>query len=447
MKGAICGLIASTLLIGLGQGRVAWAQKRVVVEQFQGSGAEKDKFRQMVISAVEKAGGEVIPDKKVAASEADLGLLAVSDNYAAAAKELKAAAFVGGAVTGSKKLTAKLKIKDATGSGLGDESWSGASGKALLSAIDGNLNARVAEILGKVGGGAGAPPPPPVAAAEKPAKSEEEAPKAKPKSDDGGGSAKSSSGSAGENTVSASADSDSNAGALKGLDVMVGAHVYSRKFDYNVPVKNAPQAYNLSAAPAISGALEYFFTPYVGVAVSGEYSIALFSKNTDGDVFKTSSMGFGADLRGRYTISSVELTGSAGYRVNTFKIVPEADYDGTPPQVAGVNYGQVRVGVGARIPLNDSFALIGGGAYLHLLSMGDLKSDAYFPYATGRGGEGNAGLAVALPWAHGLEARALVDLRRYVFSMNPVDLGDTRVAGGATDQYIGVTVGVGYRPR
>jgi hypothetical protein len=111
--------------------------------------------------------------------------------------------------------------------------------------------------------------------------------------------------------------------------------------------------------------------------------------------------------------------------------------------VAGVNYEQVRVGGSVRVPLNDKAAIIGGANYLHLITMGQIKKE-YFPNATGRGGEGFAGVAFALSWMKGLEGRVTADLRRYVFTLNP-KVGDTRVAGGATDQYIGLNLGVAYR--
>jgi hypothetical protein len=119
MKRAVCGLIASTLLVVAGG--EAWAQKtrKVVVEQFKGAGA--DKFRDLVANALEKVSGiDVVADKKVATTEADLGLLTVSDSYEAVARELKVAAFVGGTVAGTKKKTTlKLRVKDAEGNALG----------------------------------------------------------------------------------------------------------------------------------------------------------------------------------------------------------------------------------------------------------------------------------------------------------------------------------------
>ena len=52
-------------------------------------------------------------DKKVAATEADLGLIQASDAYDAVAKQLKASAFVGGKVTSAKKPKATLTVRGA----------------------------------------------------------------------------------------------------------------------------------------------------------------------------------------------------------------------------------------------------------------------------------------------------------------------------------------------
>src|SRR5947209_277302 len=139
MKGAICGLFASTLLLSVGAARVAHAEKgrRVVVEQFSGTGAEK--FRRLVQSTLARQGVDLVSDKKVAATEADLGLLQVSDNYAAVAKELGVVAFVDGTVTGSKHLTARLKVKGADGASLGGGSWTGANERKLVATVDDTL--------------------------------------------------------------------------------------------------------------------------------------------------------------------------------------------------------------------------------------------------------------------------------------------------------------------
>ena len=170
--------------------------------------------------------------------------------------------------------------------------------------------------------------------------------------------------------------------------------------------------------------------------------MALISEDKAGFRYTTASMGYSLGAKYRMFFGATELIGGLAYSGYGFKITPESA-DKTPPQVAAVDYKQVKIGASARIPLSDKFAVVGGGNYLHLLSMGELR-DRYFPFATGRGGEGYAGIAFGLPWAAGLEGRLTADFRRYVFSMNS-DMMDARQAGGAVDQYVGANILFAFR--
>jgi hypothetical protein len=445
MKGAICSLLASALVLTVGA-RAARADKpkKVIVEQFSGTGA--DKFKRLVAGAVAKQGIEVVTDKKRAATEADLGLLQVSDNYPAVAKELGVGAFIDGTVTGSKHLTARLKVKGPDGAALGSASWTGANEKKLLNSIDDTLAKKLAGILG---GGAAKEEAPAAAAA--PAKEEavaEEAPKPRKKkaaaADEEEKPAKAKEDDA---SVSASASTESEepsgpASPYAHLDAAVGAHIYGRNFSYNRPLQGGQQGYKLPAVPAPTIALDYFFTKNIGLSGSFEYSVALISEDKAGFRYTTSSMGYSLGAKYRHFFGTTELIGGVAYAGYNFKVTPEAG-DKSAPQVAAVDYKQLKIGASLRIPVSDKFALIGGGNYLHLLGMGELR-DVYFPFATGRGGEGFAGVAFGLPWASGLEGRLTADFRRYVFAMNS-DKTDTRQAGGAIDQYVGANVLFAFR--
>jgi hypothetical protein len=460
MKAAIVGLLASAFLVSVGA-RTAHAQKpkKVVVEQF--SGVAADKFRRIVVAALVNQGIEVVSDKKRAATEADLGLLQVSDNYAAVAKELGAGAFIDGSVTGRRHLTARLKVKGPDGSPMGGASWMGANERKLLNTIDDTAAKKLASVLAGGGGGAAAAKEdaevaeaPAAKAAAKEEVAEETPPptkgrrkKAAPPPEEAGeegGSEKPSKARDDETTVAEEADEPGSSAPFKRLDLQIGAHVYGRNFSYNDSRQGGQQAYHLPAVPAPTLALDYYFMPFLGISVGAEYSVALISEDKAGARYRTGSFGYFFGAKGRYIMSSgmSELTFGLAYAANNFKITPESG-DQTPPQVAAVDYKQIRAGAGARIGISDKFALIGGGAYLHLLGIGELR-DVYFPYATGRGGEGFAGIALGLPWAKGLEARLTADLRRYVFSMNS-EQADDRIAGGATDQYVGANIAIGYR--
>jgi hypothetical protein len=457
---AICGFFASTLVGAIVHTPAAWAQKpkRVVVEQFSGTGA--DKFRIVVSRILVKGGVDIISDKKVATTEADLGLLQVSDNYAAVSKELKAGAFIDGTVTGKKKLTARLRVKGPDGAPMGNAIWQAKKLPALLKAVNATLSAKLATIFTNAAGGkqpeaaaapapvaAAAPapaddtPPPPKAAAKKKKADDEEPAPAEEKVAAADGE-KAAPADADEPTVSEEAEPEKPSKFHK-LDLAAGAHVYGRTFSYNQNAVGRQQEYRLPVVPAPAISVEYFFTPLIGAQLTAEYSVALISQDSAGNKYKTSSMAYSIGPRLRYNMGSTELTGGVSYAMNSFKVVPETG-DPTAPQVAGVEYKQVKVGGAARIAVTDKVAVVGGGNYLHLLGFGELQSDTYFPYATGRGGEGFAGLAFALPWMKGLEARGTLDLRRYVFDMHSQD-ADMRIAGGAVDQYVGVNILLGYR--
>jgi hypothetical protein len=454
MKGAICGLFASTLLLTLAAPGEALAEKktqRVVVEKFSGPGTVR--FRSMVLAVLSQRGAEIVDIDKVTATEADLGLLQVSDNYAAVGKELKVAAFFGGTITGKgKKVAARLRGTSGDGKSLGQVTWNAKSLAKLFAAVGANLSKKMGAMLSgtapKVEDVAGEPEPAgksggPVAAAD------EDEPRKKSKAaadsdDDPPTRSKRARGGDDETTVSASADEEEGPrlGGHNKLEISGGAHVYRRDFNYNDNIRGGQQAYKLPAVPAPALAVEYFFAPHFGVTAGGEYSVALISQDTAGNKYKTSALAYSLGGKARTWFGTTEVGGQLAYAVNSFKVTPEAG-DTSAPQVAGVNYEQIRVGATTRIPLTEKAAIVGGGSYLHLLSMGQIRKE-YFPNASGRGGEGYAGLAFALSWMKGLEGRITADLRRYVFSMNPQH-GDDRVAGGAVDQYIGLNLGVAYR--
>jgi hypothetical protein len=455
MTGAFYGLIASTLLVSLGVGGDAWAQKarKVVVEQFTGPGG--DKIRQDVIKAVGRLPSfEVVSDKKVAATEADLGLLQVSDSYAAVARELKAAAFVSGAVLGGKKPRARIVVKDAEGRDLGQETWTAPTVAKLSATVNRNLGDKIKGLFSSFGGGKAEA----VAAKsdEKPTKKEEapaaaavaandeEKPKkkGKRKAEVEEAPAAEASPAVAEESIaeSASADEPGPRSPFVRLDLAAGAHIFSRKFKYNQSLKGGLKEYDLALAPVPAISAEYYLHPNVGLMGAAEYAVGLKSENPRGDRLSTKYMAYFAGVRGRYLLSVGELGVHVGYGSQSFEVTKDPAV--VDAEVAGVKYNHVRGGASTRVSLSSSLALIAGGSYLHLLDTGEIGE--MFPGIKGKGGEGFAGVAVALPWQTGLEARAMLDFRRYVFTMNSID-DDTYIAGGATDQYIGATVKLAFR--
>lgn len=447
--GCVCALLATVALPPSARAQ----KKRIVVEQF--SGSSSDQLRQLVIDALGRdASFEVVPDKQVAAAEADLGLLQASDSYPAVAAQVKAAGFVAGKVQGKKKVTAEIVANDADGKPLGSKSWSGANAAAAVKAARGAIPTALAELLVKLKSA----PAVPVAArpAEKPVKEEKvaAAPEAtkkpakkaaeKPKADE---------------EVAEQADEEAavvSSGALLGLSAYAGIRMNQRAFTYNENISGGQKDLT-TPGPAVALGAEYFFLPYLGAALNFEYTILTalqWEDPTDQSVntYPVVSLAWDVGLRGKYPLGPLQLGGGVSYGAHTFDI---SIGDLPDPTVAGVAYTMVRAGVDATYAVNDMISVTAGGGYRHLLGLGPLQVD-YFPAAKGVGLDAFAGVAVALPWVAGLEARAMLNLRQYVFAMNSDDSdpdqdfdGNGRadyVAGGATDRYLGVFIGVGYRP-
>jgi hypothetical protein len=107
-----------------------------------------------------------------------------------------------------------------------------------------------------------------------------------------------------------------------------------------------------------------------------------------------------------------------------------------------VHYQVLRAGLGTRAALSSHFSLRASVDYLHVLSAGALTSTA-FPRAT------VTGVDVSLGAGYGIgktfEIQAAGALRRYGFDMRSRP-GDAFIAGGASDQYLSMIIGLAYRP-
>jgi hypothetical protein len=228
------------------------------------------------------------------------------------------------------------------------------------------------------------------------------------------------------------------------FDLWVGSHFYGRSFKYNQNF-SGEETYEAPIVPSPALSLDYFFTPHVGVTVGGEYAVGVSSQQASGGgALDTKAFGYFLGTLFRYLPSArTELVAGLAYAVNRFEVT--SDRAGPMAlRLPGVEYEQARVGGSIRFAMFRNVSLLGGASYLHLLALGELAR-AYFPRATGHGGEGHGGVAIRLGARSALEARVMVDLRRYVFAMNSVP-GDEHVVGGAVDQYLGLNVGLGYRP-
>ena len=465
MRGPSAVLLATTLLVGSLFSGEAFAQKKKVVVEMFNKGPNPAKVRAAIIRGLLKNGIEVIPDKRIAAVEADLGLIKVSDSYAAVARETKANAFIGGVVTAGRRPKARVVVRSAEGKTLGAQAWQAPNIGRLVAAVNATSGPRLAGIIK----GAGAAPAAvaradaasdPLASAERRRgrAAEEEAPaeaasKKEEPAEDIPAADEPEAPEGADADVAAEAEEEEAAPRKRargqGLNVAFVLRMFSRNFAYNQSKKGPQQGYQapeqkfngMPIVPAPGLALEYFPTAFAGAFASGNYAI-VGSKDSEGSRYTTKAFSWIVGAKGRIPVSSLEIEPSIGYGSHVFKITNFAN-DPNRIQVAPVDYRHVRVGSDARLPFAKDGSFVAGAHYLHMLDAGDiLKKEKYFK-GTALGFEMGAGVVLPLPFKKGLEARLGADFRQVTFSFSTLPT-DERVAGGATDRYIGLNLGVGY---
>ena len=99
----------------------------------------------------------------------------------------------------------------------------------------------------------------------------------------------------------------------------------------------------------------------------------------------------------------------------------------------------------------DKLALIGSAGYLMVSSAGEIVSAEYFRGATSSASGLDLGIGAAYEIRMSgkgtlkfLELRPMLTFRRYTFKFNPAD-DDPFIATGATDDYVGLNLGVATR--
>ncbi|MBN8232496.1 hypothetical protein JYK02_33770 [Corallococcus macrosporus] len=182
----------------------------------------------------------------------------------------------------------------------------------------------------------------------------------------------------------------------------------------------------------------------LGLTGSIDQSFGLKSTGSTGAVsYPTTAREWTAGLRyvmpfGQADRYGFEVTGT--YGMNTFRI--DAVDGERPLDLPNVEYKTAGLGLGLRAALSEKFDFNFRLGYQHPLDSGELSSDTWFPRMSAGAVTGSATLAYRLNRI--LDVRLKADLRRYFFKFNP-EPGDPYVAGGAVDQYPGLSLQLGFR--
>jgi hypothetical protein len=276
----------------------------------------------------------------------------------------------------------------------------------------------------------------------------------------------------GDEELSASVDSEKSKKAfeeespskpshtLPMIDASIGLRGFQRHLNYNDDVSGMP-TYNLSAAPSIAAAVEFYpmassggFAGNLGLTGGFDYGFALGSTydakpppGEEGKTFATKSYGYSIGAKMRFPVGAAELGLGLEYGGQAYLVSLAPPVQGAPG-VPDVSYSFVRPNFTGRIPLGEKLALRLGVGYLAVLSAGEIRTtDAtYFYSGTTKVAAVDGRLGAAMSVGTDLEARLEFDFRRYFYAMDPhPEQGDPFIVGGALDQYFGLTLALAYR--
>ena len=222
----------------------------------------------------------------------------------------------------------------------------------------------------------------------------------------------------------------------------VGPRVVNRRFNYKSDIFQALTTFQVPAMVAMAVDAESYYSHF-GVAGSFFY-VPEFNSAVNGnsaDPFPTTSMSFIAGARYRHTLAGITAHLAADYGGHNFTIKGESV---EKPPIPNVRYRFARAGAGARVELVPRLRAAVEGGYRHVLSAGEIASDAYFPRLGVAAFDAKAAVSVTVYGTWQVELAGT--LERYFYSMNP-EPGDAMVAGGAADQYLGGQLLLKYERR
>jgi TolB-like protein len=232
------------------------------------------------------------------------------------------------------------------------------------------------------------------------------------------------------------------------IEARAGLAMLHRALKYNQAYSQNVGNYSLPAAPVADVGLRIYPAAFgsdgwagnLGLDLHGQLAFGLDSETSDGTRYPTSYHEYDASFIGRVPISRHELHFLLGYKGQNFTM----DDKGKPEApVADVEYSGGRFGMGGRFGLTEAVFMGFDVAYTYLFGFGELASADWFPNTTGGGIEGQLYADIRLYKA--LDARLFAGYQRQFFDFHS-RVTDTRVAGGAVDEYInaGLALGLTY---
>lgn len=239
------------------------------------------------------------------------------------------------------------------------------------------------------------------------------------------------------------------------FEAALGARLYSRSFRYTdtlaqvLPGGNFQDLpnYGLSAAPMPYADLTFYpltksdSKVLQNLGLTGGFEMGIGTDVAYGATrFSQTHYRYHVGVRGRIPLGHVSIQPMAEFGGHEFSL---SSSSGQVVPFPSVNYTLIELGsdlVWRAHPL----IIRASGKLLLPVGLGDVASANWFPSAKGLGSHfgGQVGLAVSPAF----DVLISFDARIYGLNFNPVPDTATpdKVAGGATDQYVSVSLGLGY---
>jgi hypothetical protein len=469
-------LIGCLALLGMFFTTTAHAAKRAGVPKFDG--AQEALVRKKVMQILKAHGYDLVKSREMEIGLANTGALLDNDEgFQKVAKELALAVVVTGEI-GKKR--AKIAAHDGRdGSLLGEASFGGGNPRKIMAEVGRDFWKKLGADIERGKAPAGAKKPQKVAVAESPDDDEntpdaageggEPAPEPEPtgrKSKASEPVAAAEPGGEGEEAPAPKkkkkkkkAKLEEDVGEDEGgplvipptLDLSLGPSAISRSLAYSQDASMPGlRPYSLFPGPAlVLHAVWFPLTAFtdgpaagIGFELHLEQAFLISSTLPTGEKFGTSVHEFVGGARWRMPFGGGhDVYGSLTGGEHAFTFKSTATGDRRNLDIPDTIYRFIRAGAGLHLelPANLTFSLFAG--YRLIFNGGGQFKDVFFRYATVAGIDAGGHLGYRI--SPNMEARLLVDFRRYFSSMNCNTTNmmcDVRfTAGGAVDQYISVS--------
>jgi hypothetical protein len=229
------------------------------------------------------------------------------------------------------------------------------------------------------------------------------------------------------------------------LHAVLGIGSPYRKLAYSDALTPSLGDYQLAGMPMLDLSVVYYpgrtFTErwpsWFGIDLAGQFGLGGgASADREGNRFRARYDAYRAGLRVRAPIKRHFVSIFSGYAIQRLSFSSETK--GLAAPTPDVDYRMVRTGAGTELALTQALGLGFDAAWLHVLSVGEIGR--WFPRASA--GAFELALNVSYALGHRMFARLTGLYQRTAFDFHAKP-GDRKIAGGATDQVLTASLGIG----